>query len=283
MIALLSSVLVASALGSLHCAGMCGPLAAIASAPGRVHLPQAPTARASLGALTSYHGSRLAVYLVLGGAAGGLGLAVDASGTWLGLSRVATLLAGATMIGVGVVGLARAIGMRRGRRAANGPAVPRALHRVFGLAAALPPRRRAAVLGTLTGVMPCGWLWAFGLTAASTGTPLRGAAVMLAFWLGTVPALSLLGLGAHAITGRLRRALPWLLPAAVLGIGVLTLGLRLPIVPGSHGSHDSHDSHDGAATTPATQSPPPDADPARDGPPPSAVPPSAVPTEAPCH
>ena len=49
------------------------------------------------------------------------------------------------------------------------------------------------IAGLATGLMPCGSLFAMWTYAVGTGSAVRGAAVMLCFALGTVPALFLLG------------------------------------------------------------------------------------------
>ena len=49
------------------------------------------------------------------------------------------------------------------------------------------------ILGVLNGFLPCGLVYFFAVTAASTGSPLWGAFVMLIFGLSTVPALFSLG------------------------------------------------------------------------------------------
>jgi len=50
------------------------------------------------------------------------------------------------------------------------------------------------ILGLLNGLLPCGLVYFFAVTAASTGSPFWGALVMLIFGLSTVPALFTLGL-----------------------------------------------------------------------------------------
>jgi sulfite exporter TauE/SafE len=72
----------------------------------------------------------------------------------------------------------------------------------------------------LSGFLPCGWLWAFVVTAAGTGGALKGAAVMTAFWAGTVPALVAVGVGAQLVSAPLRRHVP-----AVTAILLVVLGL----------------------------------------------------------
>ncbi|MFA7571804.1 MAG: sulfite exporter TauE/SafE family protein [Sulfurimonadaceae bacterium] len=49
------------------------------------------------------------------------------------------------------------------------------------------------LLGMLNGLLPCGFVYFFAITAASTGSALYGALVMLVFGLSTIPALFSLG------------------------------------------------------------------------------------------
>jgi len=49
------------------------------------------------------------------------------------------------------------------------------------------------MLGMLNGLLPCGFVYFFAVTAASTASPLWGAIVMLVFGLSTIPALFSLG------------------------------------------------------------------------------------------
>jgi len=49
------------------------------------------------------------------------------------------------------------------------------------------------VLGMLNGLLPCGFVYFFAITAASTASPLYGAWVMAIFGLSTIPAMFVLG------------------------------------------------------------------------------------------
>lgn len=49
------------------------------------------------------------------------------------------------------------------------------------------------LLGMLNGLLPCGFVYFFAITAASTADPLYGAMVMMIFGLSTIPALFSLG------------------------------------------------------------------------------------------
>jgi len=49
------------------------------------------------------------------------------------------------------------------------------------------------ILGMLNGLLPCGFVYFFAITAASTADPFYGALVMAIFGLSTIPAMFLLG------------------------------------------------------------------------------------------
>ncbi|MCW5807902.1 MAG: sulfite exporter TauE/SafE family protein, partial [Deltaproteobacteria bacterium] len=182
MTALFAGVVVASLAGSLHCLAMCGPLAGVHGA--RLALAH------SLG--------RLATYVLLGALAGGLGHALDLAGELAAVQRIAILAAGATLVVWAGAQLAVAAGLVRTRT--SGGVAFRA-----GLVAIRRrrPAARAWLAGALVGLLPCGWLWAFVVAAAGTGSPLTGAAVMVAFWLGSLPAM----IGALTVLGP---ALGWM-------------------------------------------------------------------------
>ena len=81
-------------------------------------------------------------------------------------------------------------------------------------------------MGTLTGLLPCGWLWAFVVTAGGTGHPASGAAVMGAFWLGTVPAMVGLLAFAGPVLAQLRARMPAITAVVLIALGLGTLALR---------------------------------------------------------
>jgi hypothetical protein len=93
-------------------------------------------------------------------------------------------------------------------------------------AAGRPPVVRALATGLLTTLLPCGWLYAFVISAAGTGSPAFGALTMAVFWVGTVPILVTLGAGLRAITGALGRRLPTVTAAAVVVVGLATIVMR---------------------------------------------------------
>ena len=72
----------------------------------------------------------------------------------------------------------------------------------------MPLHLRGLFAGAVTPFLPCGWLYLFALVAAGTGSALYGGTVMAAFWLGTVPALTVLIAGVHQLSVRFRRIVP---------------------------------------------------------------------------
>ena len=198
MDSLLLAVFVASLVGSLHCVGMCGPFVAFyAGADG------SGGARRLLSHAV-YSGGRLVAYATLGVAAGGIGAALDLAGSLAGFQRVAAVVAGVVMVTWGVLALLQARGARIFAQRSKS-ALSARLSRGFSVVGQQPPVVRATAVGLLSGLLPCGWLWAFLVTAAGTGTPLGGASVMAAFWLGTVPALLAVGLGAQLVSAPSQR------------------------------------------------------------------------------
>jgi sulfite exporter TauE/SafE len=221
VISLVSAVLIASLLGSFHCAGMCGAFLAMAVAG-----DDRATSKARLNA--AYNGGRLVTYTILGALSGLLGAAANAGGELLGVQRAAMSAAGAFLVVYGIFLLLRLAGVRLA--SAQPPAAVRAvLMRAHRAAFALPPSARALAIGMLTTLLPCGWLYAFAITAAGTGDASHGALVMAVFWVGTLPVMAALGLGIQKLSGPLRRRLPVLTALTLVCVGVWALMGRMTL------------------------------------------------------
>jgi uncharacterized protein len=246
------AVAVASLLGSVHCAGMCGGLSACATPMASAKRVGAATSTSTsvrlttsigparslssslLGMQTAYHGARLLGYAALGAAAGALGAALDLGGSLVGVQRIASLMAGATIAVLGAIMLLRIAGVRVPSLfspAAVSGRLARAFSSLHQRAVRWPPLVRALAIGGITPLLPCGWLYAFVAIAAGAGGVLGGASVMAAFWIGTVPALIAVAAGVRLAlrfgATPLGRGLP--IVAALLMIGV---GLHLGFVRG---------------------------------------------------
>ncbi|MEO1496660.1 MAG: sulfite exporter TauE/SafE family protein [Planctomycetota bacterium] len=223
---MLVAVLSASLLGSLHCAGMCGPFCGIAVSGGH--------SRGSALALhAAYHGGRLLTYSLVGAIAGAAGAMLNLASALAGFQPIALALAGATLVLFGVAELARQQ-HSTGWLARIGhwrlpPAWTRVVQRGQRFAAQQSSLPRALTIGLLTTLLPCGWLYAFVVTAAGSGGAWEGAAVMAAFWAGTLPVLLSLGIGVRQLAGVLGAKLPVATAVALIGVGLFTLSGRLTL------------------------------------------------------
>jgi sulfite exporter TauE/SafE len=266
VISLLGGVFLASLLGGTHCVAMCGGFVCFyaGSSGGREGASGARASRAL--AHAAYHGGRLVAYAILGALAGAVGAGIESLGAWAGVERAASIVAGAFMVAWGAGAWFHAARRTRasfvtaaraapGGASAGGSIRRRAFATTRAALAAIhawPPASRALTVGLLTALLPCGWLWAFVVTAAGTAHPAWGALAMAVFWSGTVPLLAGLGLAAQAASGPIRRRLPVLTPILLVAVGLWTLvgkwaPHRVPpadvsttsgsIVPGSRACH----------------------------------------------
>jgi sulfite exporter TauE/SafE len=202
---------------------MCGPLVAVALGSTQ---QQSALSRAAL--QVAYHGGRLVTYSLLGAVCGWLGATLDLGGNLFGVQRVAGILAGCMMVLVGIIAALRYSGLRFPKL--QGPKLLEQLI-VVGQRAAMGwrPFPRSLTIGLLSVLLPCGWLYLFAIAAAGSGSALWGAAVMAAFWLGTVPVLASLGVSVQMLTGKLGRRVPLATAVVVVLLGLYTLAGQMTI------------------------------------------------------
>lgn len=219
------SVLVASLLGSVHCAAMCGGFVCLYAGESRGAAHH-----------VAYNGGRLVSYLVAGLVAGLIGSALDRAGILVGIGRLAAIVSGALLILWGASLALRALGVRV--PGGDGPSImQRALGPLLRRTRASTPTVRAGAIGLLSTLLPCGWLYAFVATAGGTGSVGGALLVMTTFWLGTLPAMLTVGVGLQRLTGPWRARLPLVTAAAVVVIGTLSMLGRLQ--PGVHANHST--------------------------------------------
>jgi sulfite exporter TauE/SafE len=189
--------------GSLHCAGMCGPLAALVGGRG----------------LPLYLAGKTSSYLLLGALAGALGQTVLHFGAG---ARILALGAGALLL---VAGL-HSLGVLR-----DSLVGVRVLSRAAGAIVSLAGQGSAGklVLGTANGFLPCPMTYAFVAMAAATGSPIQGAATMLVLGITTAVPLAVSALAARRI---LRRV-----PLPLLSGGLMLLAAAVTIYRGFAGGH----------------------------------------------
>lgn len=171
-----TAAFVAGLVTSLHCAGMCGPLAC-ALMP--VRGPAGKPGPAPETVSTVYHVTRLASYVALGAIAGGLGRTPL---TWFSQSALRWL---PWVFVLFFVALALRWDRFLPRLAVIGPIA----RRFQTWARSRSPVGAAAAVGFATPLLPCGPLYFLVALALLSGSALRGVEFMLAFGLGTVPLL----------------------------------------------------------------------------------------------
>lgn len=228
LLAAMSGVFIASLLGSGHCAGMCGPIMLFAIGSLDTQQPERPRPKWRIHA--AYHLGRGISYTAVGAAAGAAGAAIDLGGSFVGLQRLAGVVFGIMMILMGAGLIANHLGSRLGSLLRL-PRLPKQhqqlIEHLNRRAMRMPETPRAWAVGLLTPMLPCGWLYLYVIAAAGTGQPLFGAAVLLAFWAGTLPMLAGLGAGLELLSAPLRQKLPLLSGLVVVALGLMSVTGRL--------------------------------------------------------
>ncbi len=210
---------VAGLVTSLHCAGMCGPLACAVMPAARDNSDPQVVASA-------YHLTRLTGYALIGALAGGLGrlpLTLLGEGVlrWLPWLLVIFFVA---------------VAFRFDQRLPKLPLLGRAYGALLARLRGGSRVRAAAALGLATPLLPCGPLYFLLSLALLSGSALRGAETLLAFGLGTVPLLWLAQTNFHWVRarlgprtlGRMRSTLALLVAALIAWRLRGTLGLGGP-------------------------------------------------------
>ena len=185
-----------------HCLGMCGPFIGAFSLGQAA--PDAPRPRWLSHA--RYHGGRLGSYAMIGAVFAVMGGLVG----WMTTTRASiALITGSLMLTLCVAWfLGRTFVLKRRLGIARRfDRVLQLLKARFHSIACARSGRRQFGLGLANGFLPCGPVYTVALTAAATGHWAKGALAMLAFGLGTVPALVLVALGAGRISNSLRKKL----------------------------------------------------------------------------
>lgn len=194
----LSAAFLGGLAGGLHCAGMCGGIVRVLCA--------APASNGSVprwSHLLAYNGGRIASYVLAGTLAGALGEAGLLTRAAPMLQPLMFLLASVMLVALGfyLTGMAPVVA----RIESAGMWLWRGIQPWTGRMLPVTSVARALGLGALWGWLPCGMVYAVLLTALALGSWWQGAALMLAFGLGTLP--NMLGIGLfYKRIERLRRA-----------------------------------------------------------------------------
>ena len=171
---------------------------------------------------------RIVSYTLLGGAIGALGSALTLSPE---INGILTIAASAVMILVGLQMLKLFPSLTRFM-----PTMPKALsHRIHDFAER-ETEGGAFVLGAATFFLPCGFTQGLQLYVLAKANFATGALTMLAFSLGTLPALLSLSAVSSFATGAFQKRFLKLAGAAVIVLGVLNIQYGLVLTSSSMSS-----------------------------------------------
>ena len=206
--------------GSLHCVGMCGPLA--------LALPVGKT-NTSRGVLRNllYQSGRIVTYAVIGLLIGLLGTGFQLAGAQKGIS----IAAGALMVIMAFLPLhlSGPFGKTRAGRKWN-----HWIQETLGLIMKKKNSLSLFLFGLINGLLPCGLVYVALAGAIAIGNPIESAFFMLLFGSGTIPLMFFTVFAGGWINGKTRIRFQRIVPYVVALIGILMMlrgmGLGIPYI-----------------------------------------------------
>ncbi len=229
---LLAAAFVTGLLGSAHCFGMCAGLSGLFAVNASVASlrPQIPMA-------VAYNTGRILSYAFLGIVVASLGQTVVKA-----IPNIAAPVRFASGLLIVIVGLQVAFNWRF--LAPVEKAGAKIWNHIAPAAKGLLPvtsTPKALGLGLLWGWLPCGLVYSVLLLAATTANAVNGGLVMLAFGVGTMPAMIMTGISASKLSRFMSRKQ---LGAGLLIILIGLLTLAMPVMKFSAGPDDTtHSQH----------------------------------------
>lgn len=203
--------------GSLHCAGMCGPIA--------IALPlnnQSWFARISGGLL--YNTGRTITYGLLGAIFGlaGMGLALGGMQQWV------SIILGTFMILAVIIPRLGAAGKRM---ASFTDRLTGQLKKPFIKLFRMRTYSSLFIIGLLNGFLPCGLVYIALAGALVMSQVHEGALYMIFFGIGTIPMMLAISVAGNILSQKLRQKLSKVIPLFIILLGILFIlrGLNLGI------------------------------------------------------
>lgn len=204
-------------LGSMHCLGMCGPIALAIPHPSRNKLSMFADS-------VIYSGGRVMTYTILGLMFGAIGGTIKLAGYQQFLSII-------TGVGVLVVyffpsGLKAKLKLDRFSFGFSNK-----LRSYFRKLFMLKTKNSLFGIGLLNGLLPCGLVYVALAGATANAGFIAGSSYMLAFGIGTMPMLTALNFSKSVVSPNIRLKITRLIPVGVALVGVILIlrGLSLGI------------------------------------------------------
>lgn len=186
---LLLTALLVGLLGGVHCLGMCGGVV------GTLSFNLKPQVQLSLWRMfpyqLAYNLGRISSYAMIGLLFGWLGRSVTDLASFLPMQQALQVFAGSFMIllGIYIAGIWNGIVVVE----KAGSWIWKQLQPIASKMTSVQSLSQAWLYGLVWGWLPCGLVYSMVIMAISAGSALQGGAVMLAFGLGTLPNLLLMG------------------------------------------------------------------------------------------
>ena len=203
--------------GSLHCVGMCGPIAAIVPGGKGTSLSQ------KLGKSLSYNVGRIATYAALGAILGLFGKGIFLGGFQQGMSVTFGIII--------IVGVLFPLVLKR---FSPQSVLFSQVNKLKSFVLPLLQKKSMGgsfIIGVLNALLPCGLVYVAIAGAVLTGSPAKSAQYMALFGLGTASVMMLVSMGSNFLMDNYRRQLLKIVPIMIFIVGVLFVlrGLNLGI------------------------------------------------------
>jgi uncharacterized protein len=215
----LVSVFILGLLSSAHCLGMCGGFVVTI---GATRQPIGPLALRQL----VYSFGRVTTYAFMGAIAGFSGLYLSRfDSTLVTMQQVFSIVAGVMMLAIGasVLGLFRLPVLKSlGVGSLFAP--------LFQQLLSAKGTHGFFLAGIANGFLPCGLVYAFVAKAVASGSMVDGLSIMIAFGLGTVPAMVAMGCSGQLIGHAARHRILQVAACLVIVAGVVTIVRAIPSV-----------------------------------------------------
>lgn len=212
-------------LGSLHCVGMCGPIAFMLPVDRHNNFRKATQ-------VLLYHLGRLISYAILGLVFGVLGKSISL----FGIQQQLSIAIGVLMIAAVVVP----------QKSLNKFKITQPIYRIISkLKSALGQQFKKNrldtffTIGFLNGFLPCGLVYMAVFGSIALANPFSSSLYMMLFGLGTMPLMTATVYLGKYINTRIKRRIQSVIPVAVVIIGLLFilrgLGLGIPYLSPADG------------------------------------------------
>jgi uncharacterized protein len=203
--------------GSMHCVGMCGPIALALPVFGETRF------KIIVGRLL-YNLGRIITYSVMGALFGLFGSRL----VLFGLQQYLSVIIGALILGYVIIPRKWKTRISEQRFYMH---IVTFIKSNFSKLISKRTNRSLFTIGLLNGVLPCGFVYVGIAGAAATGNWINGAAYMALFGIGTTPIMFATAMLGKIITFDLRKKINKMVPAftAVLALLFILRGLNLGI------------------------------------------------------